>query len=178
MLNVRIDWKLVFMAGFVVAIILVMLGVKVFHIGPFDIEVPTVMPAQQLATPVQSSSLQPSPEPPKQTPNPNCQDFPVGYEFRESAALTETRVYTRCPIGEVEYSIQVDDTLNSIVLKCAGSEPQGISFRKNEERSRNQLLTTFDSDKFHSGPNCKVEISITNGQHKIGYTLWQEVIAQ
>ena len=96
---------------------------------------------------------------------------------REPVATNTTKTYIRCPVGEVEYSIQVDDFLDSIILECPGNEPQEIKYTKNESRSEGQLLTTFDSDRFTSYAGCKVKITITSNVENIGYTIWQEIIS-
>ncbi len=96
---------------------------------------------------------------------------------REPAATNTTKTYIRCPVGEVEYSIQVDDFLDSIILECPGNEPQEIKYTKNESRSEGQLLLTFDSDRFTSYAGCKVKITITSSVENIGYTIRQEIIS-
>jgi len=111
---------------------------------------------------------------PAPTPDPICnEDFYV----RESAAEGTRRTYVRCPVGEVEYSIQVDDLLESMVFECPGKAQQQISFLKNQQLSAGEQLPTFDSMRFTSASGCKVQITIVNTiANKIGYTIRQEVI--
>jgi hypothetical protein len=107
-------------------------------------------------------------------PDPSCMTVTP---FREMGKNGETKTYTRCPVGQVQYSIQVDDILNSIILSCPGQPDRNITFSKNEARSKNELLNTFDSETFQSEPGCKVKITIINNFAEMGYTIWQEVIA-
>jgi hypothetical protein len=136
---------------------------------------PTTVQSQPTATqlpteaPTPTKTIEPTP-----TLDPSCDNRmePV----REPAAQGDQRTYTRCPVGQVQYSIQVDDFLNSIVLDCPSKAQQTITFEKNEQRSKDQLLQTFDSEKFTSQPGCRVKITITNGVGEMGYTIWQEVV--
>jgi hypothetical protein len=125
---------------------------------------------------VQATQPQPTIETilPTFTPDPSCMTISP---FREMGELSETKTYIRCPVGQVEYSIQVDDTLNSIILSCPNQPDKNISFAKNEARSANELLITWDSESFRSEQGCKVKITITNNYAEMGYTVWQEVIA-
>jgi hypothetical protein len=97
---------------------------------------------------------------------------------REPADQNERKTYIRCPVGNIQYLIQVDDMLESITLDCPETSLQTIAFSKNAGRSAGQLLPTFDSEKFTSQSGCKVYITIVNGLDQIGYTIWQEVIGQ
>lgn len=109
------------------------------------------------------------------TSDPSCMTITP---FREMGKNGETKTYIRCPVGQVQYSIQVDDILNSIVLSCANQPDRNITFSKNEARSKNELLNTFDSESFRSEAGCKVKITIINNFAEMGYTVWQEVIGQ
>lgn len=97
-------------------------------------------------------------------------------EVREVADSNETRIYTRCPVGEIQYSLQTDDFLESVVLQCPRKDDQIIEFKLNEERSKDQLLPTYDTAKFSSYPNCRVSITINNAGGLIGYTIWREIV--
>jgi hypothetical protein len=113
--------------------------------------------------------------PPTFIPDPSCM---TGYvPFREMGANGETKTYIRCPVGQIQYSIQVDDILNSIILSCPNQPDKNISFSKNEARSAGQLLNSWDSEVFRSEQGCKVLLTITNNYAEMGYTVWQEVIA-
>jgi hypothetical protein len=112
--------------------------------------------------------------PPTFAPDPSCMTVTP---FRELGSNGETKTYIRCPVGQVQYSIQVDDILDSIILSCPNQPNQNITFSKNEARSKNELLNTFDSEVFRSEAGCKVKITITNNFAEMGYTVWQEVIA-
>ena len=97
-------------------------------------------------------------------------------EVREVADSNETRIYIRCPVGEIQYSLQTDDFLESVVLQCPGKDDQIIEFKLNKERSEDQLLPTYDTAKFSSYPNCRVSITINNASGLIGYTIWREIV--
>lgn len=109
------------------------------------------------------------------TPDTNC--MTTAFSIREPANQSETKTYIRCPVGQVQYSLQVDDTLNSIVLSCPNQPDENIHFSKNEALSANQQLITWDSESFRSEEGCKVKITITNNYDQIGYTIRQEIIA-
>ena len=108
------------------------------------------------------------------TPDPSCMTTNM---FREMGKSNETKTYVRCPVGQVQYSIQIDDVLKSIILSCPGQPDKNISFSKNQARSDGELLITVDSEEFRSEAGCKVYLTITNSIAEMGYTVWQEVIA-
>ena len=96
---------------------------------------------------------------------------------RESAAQGTEKTYIRCPVGEIVYSIQTDDLLTAISLRCPGSTPKPIGFHKNEQLSANEQLATFDSDRFISLTGCQVYITIANSlADQTGYWIRQEVV--
>lgn len=97
-------------------------------------------------------------------------------EVREEARLNETRSYVRCPVGEIQYSLQTDDSLESVVLQCPGKADQLIEFKLNEARSNGELLPTYDTIKFISYLNCQVSIRVNNGSGPMGYTIWREIV--
>jgi hypothetical protein len=111
---------------------------------------------------------------PTYIPDPNCMTITM---FREMGKDNETKTYVRCPVGQIQYSIQIDDVLNSMILSCPGQPDKNISFSKNQARSDGQLLITVDSEVFRSEQGCKVYLTITNSIAEMGYTVWQEVIA-
>lgn len=109
------------------------------------------------------------------TVDPKC-DFSMG-EFREFMPINSTKTYTRCPVGEVEYSIQIDDAIEAFKLQCPGEESRDIKYWIDKEKSQGQDLNTYTSENFRSYQGCKVLITvITNNGDKIGYTVWGEVV--
>lgn len=99
------------------------------------------------------------------------------YFVQEIANPGQEFTYTRCPIGEIKYSIQVDDLLTQIVLECPSLERRQIGFSKNKELSDGEMLPTYDSEQFSSFPGCKVEITVVNTiADQSGYTIRQEII--
>jgi len=122
-----------------------------------------------------SSTAEPTPTmQPIPTFDPTCD---TRFFVRESAGEGTGKTYIRCPVGEVEYSIQTDDLLTEIALECPDSGRQSISFAKNEQLSEGEELPTFDSARFTSYPGCKVYITIVNTiADQMGYTIREEVV--
>lgn len=104
---------------------------------------------------------------------PSCDQNPI---VAENAVEGTEKTYVRCPVGEVEYVIQPDDILVSIVLDCPGVQPVTIPFTKNDALSEGQLLPIYNSGRFTSAQGCKVLITIVNTvADQMGYRLRQEL---
>jgi|GEM_PF-5227981 len=132
---------------------------------------PTPVPLPQITsivdTPRSEVQKQPSATPMA------CDQNPI---ISERAPEGTKKTYVRCPVGDVEYVIQPDDFLTSIVLDCPDTGQQSISFKKNEQLSQGELLAVYDSARFTSRQGCRVYITIVNTVSDLmGYRLRQEL---